>query len=270
MEFRADLHVHSTFSDGMYSPEKLLEMAKNASLSGLSITDHDTIGAYTEELFNLAKNLDIKILTGVEISSSFLSEPVHILGYGFDYKSKELLDFLKEVRRKREMRNEAILKKLEDFNMHISKDELYKNAENFSIGRPHIANLMVIKGYVENFQAAFNEYLKEGAKCYVEGEKFSPIEVISKLHAIKAKVVLAHPHLIKDFNVIKFLLELPFDGIEAYYGKMPPDKEKRWIKLAEKNGLIITGGSDYHGDFKSFITIGCSWVSKEKFDLLIS
>jgi predicted metal-dependent phosphoesterase TrpH len=274
MDFRADLHLHSTFSDGIYPPEKLLRLAKEVELSGVSITDHDTISAYSEELFDLAKDLDIQLLTGVEISSSLLGDVVHILGYGFDYKSKALLDFLEEARKKRKMRNQAILKKLSNYNIQISIDELYNKGlyknenEIASIGRPHIAKLMVEKGFVRDFKAAFSEYLKDGAKCYVEGEKFSPSEVISKLHEVKAKAIIAHPHLIKDFNLLQALLEMPFDGIEAYYGRITPDKEKRWLKIAEKKGWIITGGSDFHGDTKPFLTIGCSWVSKEIFDQL--
>lgn len=271
MEFRADLHLHSTFSDGMFTPKELISKAHESQIQGISITDHDTISAYSSELFHYAKEMNVELLTGVEISSALRNETIHILGYGFDYNSHKLSDFLKEVRQKRNNRNRAILKKLAVYGIKISEDELYRETpDSSSVGRPHIAYLMVKKGYVSDFRAAFQEYLKDGAKCYVEGEKFTPGDVIKALHEVKGKAVLAHPHLIKDFTIIQALIEMDFDGIEAYYGKMTPDKEKRWVKIGEKKGWIITGGSDYHGEIKPFLTLGCSWVCKKTFDLLRS
>ena len=270
MDFRADLHCHSNFSDGDLSPLELLHLAKKNGLSGISITDHDTIDEYSEELFSLAKELELELLTGVEISSSLRGETVHILGYGFDFKSSILKGFLEKVKERRYLRNLAILKKLAKKNIIITEEELYKNIEQskLSIGRPHIAHLMVQKGYCHDFKSAFNFYLKDGGPCFVIGDKFSPKEIIDLLHRVPCKAVLAHPEQISKSFVISELLNLPFDGIEAYYGKMMLNKEERWIKVANKKGWLITGGSDYHGNTKPYITLGCSWVSKECFDLL--
>lgn len=270
MEFRADLHCHSTFSDGDLSPEQLLHLAKKNGLSAISITDHDTIEGYNEAIFSLAKELEIELLTGVEISSSYEGETVHILGYGFDIHSLVLRSFLEKVKTRRHERNLAILNKLAKNKIFISEEDLYKDKENskITIGRPHIAQLMVDKGYVKDFKAAFNSYLKDGACCFVTGERYSPKEIIDLLHQVSCKAVLAHPDQIIRAGAVNELLTLPFDGIEAYYGKIMPEKEQRWIKVAKKKGLLITGGSDFHGQSKPFITLGCSWVSKECFDLL--
>ena len=272
MDYRYDLHCHSSFSDGTLFPKELLYLAKKVGLSGISITDHDTIDGYTDELLHVAKELEIELLTGVEISSSLNDETVHILGYGFDYSSEILKSFLEEVQKRRYQRNLVILKKLAAHNIKISEAELYKNIqfENATIGRPHIAILMVEKGYVKDFKAAFNQYLQDGGCCYVIGDKFSPNEIIEILHKVEAKAVLAHPQQVSKLDVLNDLLDMPFDGLEAYYGKMVLHKEKRWVRIAKKKGWLITGGSDFHGAIKPFLNLGCSWVSKECFDLLKS
>lgn len=269
MDFQADLHCHSTVSDGTVTPSDLLYLAKENGLSALSITDHDTVKAYSKELFELAKELKIELLTGIEISASLNDETVHVLGYGFDCQSKVLDSFLKQVQEKRYLRNKMILEKLEAAGKPIREEELYNSKEpSASIGRPHIAKLMVEKGYVKDFKTAFNEYLKDGGLCYVAGEKYSPDEVIDVLHKAKAKAVLAHPQQISQLDVLHKVLDMPFDGIEVYYGKMMWQKERRWLRIANKKGLLVTGGSDFHGYIKPFLSLGCSWVGKEHFDLL--
>jgi 3',5'-nucleoside bisphosphate phosphatase len=269
MDYKADLHCHSHFSDGELSPKELLYLAKKVGLNGLSITDHDNIEAYTHELFSLAESLKIDLLTGVEISSSLQNETVHILGYGFDSHSSILKKFLEEVRERRYRRNIEILKKLAEKNIFLEEKDLYSDRyPKTAIGRPHIAQLLVEKGYVKDFKTAFNEYLKDGGPCFVIGEKFSPLQIIDLLHKVKAKAILAHPDQISDSTVLRELLQMPFDGIEAYYGIMVLHKEMRWVRLAMKKGWLFTGGSDFHGSSKPFVALGCSWVSKECFDKL--
>lgn len=272
-EFRADLHSHSIYSDGTDTPFELIDKAKNANLSGLSITDHDTIGAYSEEVFSYARASSIQLLTGVEISSETETGSVHILGYGFDIFSKVLNEFLEEMQRRREKRNATILKKLKEKKMEITEKELFdfsKRAEiKKSVGRPHIAALMVQKGYVNSFQDAFQLYLKEGASCFVPGFKYTPKEVIELLHEVKAKAVLAHPHFFKKGKFLKELLSLPFDGVECYYGILSKDVERKWLDLARERKWIATGGSDYHGSFKPHIQLGASYVTQETFNTLL-
>lgn len=267
-EFKADLHCHTNCSDGTDSPEEILHLAKKAGLSGLSITDHDTIRAYTPDLFKIAEKIGLRLLSGAEISSEIDQIPVHILAYGIDIESRSFHTFLETMQKRREKRNLAILEKLKAKKMPISYDELKAFAHERTIGRPHIAQIMVEKGYVSSFRDAFELYLKEGACCFSSGIKFTPPEVIEEIHKAKGKAVLAHPHFYKGKNFIKKLLAFAFDGYECYYSRLDPSQEKPWIKRAEEKGLIITGGSDYHGKLKPFITLGASWVGLETFELL--
>lgn len=264
LEFRADLHCHTTCSDGSDAPLELLQKAKQAGLSGLSITDHDTIDAYTPEVFAMAESLGIRLLSGVELSSEYEHNTVHVLGYGFDLQSTALIDFLQEMQKRRGERNCLILQRLNDFKMFVTEDELANEALG-TAGRPHIAALLVKKGYVKSVAEAFAFYLKEGACCYVPGFKFTPLDAIEVIHKAKGKAVLAHPHFIKKGTFLNALLDLPFDGIECYYGTLLEHQERPWIKKATQKGWIKTGGSDYHGTIRPHISLGCSWVDEATF-----
>lgn len=269
MEFRADLHCHTNCSDGTDDPLVLLDKAKLAHLKGLSITDHDTIAAYTKELFQKAKELEITLLPGIEISSELRDQTVHILGYGIDLNALSLQSFLKEMQRRRKERNLSILKKLKNHNLVIEEEEFLSLAGSGTVlGRPHIASLMLEKGYVKTPQEAFDLYLKEGAPCYSPGFKYTPKEVIEEIHRASGKACLAHPHFFKKGAFLNELLNLSFDGMECYYGLLPKIKEAPWIEIAKKKGWIITGGSDYHGERRPHLFLGASYVSKETFDAL--
>lgn len=268
-EFRADLHCHTICSDGTDEPRVLLRLAKQAGLQGLSITDHDTLDAYTPELFADAESLGIKLLPGIEISSEQEDSSVHILGYGFDLADPGLKEFLVHMQKRRGERNRAILQKLTARKMPITEEELKAFATHRTIGRPHIAQLMVKKGYVQTERDAFELYLKEGALCYAPGIKYQPSEVIDEIHKAKGKAILAHPHFFKKGSFLRKLLGLPFDGIECYYAKLAKVLELPWLKIAKERGLIATGGSDYHGSLKPHISLGCSWVNQSTFEQLI-
>ena len=273
-EFRADIHCHTNCSDGSDDPIALLHLAKEVGLQGLSITDHDTLSAYTPKLFETAKELGIEILPGIEISSEWERASVHILGYGFDLEDIAFRTFLEEMQLRRGERNRGILEKLAKFKMPISEKELQALADQLpyqkTIGRPHIAQLMVQKKYVSTTQEAFEKYLKEGACCYSPGIKYTPRDVIEKIHLAKGKAVLAHPHFIKRGHFLKSLLSLPLDGIECYYAKLPKAQEIPWLQMAKDRNWIATGGSDYHGALKPHITLGCSWVNRTIFDKLLN
>lgn len=271
--FRADLHCHTYCSDGSDSPIELLLKAKEANLQGLSITDHDSIEAYTPELFAKAEELELLLLPGVELSSEWEGLSVHILAYGFEITSAPLIQFLHSVQIRRRERNRAILAKLRKVNCPIEEEELLAHVKkrygNRTIGRPHIAELMVKKGYVATIRAAFEIYLHDHASCYASGIKYTPKEVIEIAHQAGGKAILAHPHFLPKGRVVKELLSLPFDGIEARYGILHKEQEAPWVEVAKKRGWIATGGSDYHGAMKPHIFLGCSWVGKEVFDKLL-
>lgn len=264
LSFRADLHCHTTCSDGSFTPEELVQLAAKFKLKGLSITDHDTIQAYSAAI-PLCKELGIELIPGAEFSSVLNDASIHILGYGIDIDSPKIIEFCNLHRQRRTNRNRAILEKLESLNMPISPDEI---ARKDTVGRPHIAQAMIKKGYVKSIQEAFKKFIGDGKPCYDPGKPFSVQETIDIIHEAHGVAVIAHPHLIPRKKTIKALLELNFDGIECYYGNFQANEHQKWVHMAHQKGWLITGGSDFHGDLKPGINLGCSWVNEEVFNKL--
>jgi len=266
IEFRADLHCHTACSDGTMDPEEIVFHAKKLGLSGLSITDHDSILAYKEAI-PAAKKAGILLGSGVEFSSMDHGVSVHILGYDIDLDNPDLLALCKRHIERRHDRNERIIQKLKAQGMPIDSEPFdEKAAQGLPAGRPHIAKALMEKGYVDSIQSAFNQLIGDGKPCFDPGISISSDETIEVIHAAKGKAFLAHPHVIRDRGRMPLLLEKPFDGIECYYSKCFPEKERKWLKLAEKKNLLISGGSDFHGSIRPGIELGCSWVNRETFD----
>lgn len=262
--FKADLHCHSSLSDGTDTPKQLVDLALELGLSGLSITDHDTIAAYPSVLEYAAKK-NLQMITGVEFSASYRFDPVHVLGYGYDPENHEIQLLCHHHQNRRHERNEKILENLAKMGIHISYDELGSEG---SIGRPHIAQILQKRGVVSSIKEAFDRYLGEGKAAYDPGEPITVEETIHTIHAAKGKAVLAHPHLLKRSSTIRYALSLPFDGLEGYYAKIPLDQEQKWIDIAKQKGWIVTGGSDYHGSVKPLNILGSSWVTEDAFNAL--
>lgn len=262
-EFRADLHCHTTCSDGTVTPEEIILLAAKIGLRGLSITDHDTVSAY-EQAVPAAEKAGIELISGVEFSASHRDISVHILAYAFSLSNEHILSFCRSHQERRHNRNKTILKLLAKHGMPIEDTDLLGN-DYHTIGRPHIAQAMVKKGYVSSIQDAFNKYLKEGGPCYAAGDVFSVEETLDVIHQANGLAFIAHPHLINNERLIRQLLEMPFDGLEGYYARFQPSQEERWVKIAKKKGWLITGGSDFHGTVKEMIPLGCSWVNEEIF-----
>lgn len=261
MNFRADLHCHSTCSDGSMTPEELVLHAKEIGLSGLSITDHDSIKAY-ETAIPAAKAAGIILGSGVEFSTvDNRGVSIHVLGYDVDLESGDLNALCRNHIERRHERNQKILAKLEKRGMKIEISEL----EGYTMGRPHIAQELVSKGYASSVQDAFNRLIGDGKPCFDPGTPVYTDETLEVIHAAGGKAFIAHPHLMQRYDFAD-LLKKPFDGIECYYSKCSPDQEKRWLKIAQKKGLLISGGSDFHGAIKPGIPLGCSWVDRETFD----
>ncbi len=265
-EERYDLHCHSTFSDGTDTPSELVALAQKHQLKGLSITDHDTLAAYTETPL-LTQQAPIAILPGVELSALHGGEPVHVLGYAFSLKSESIHTLCARHKRRREERNLRIVEKLKGLGISLDLSEITEQVKG-SWGRPHIANALYKKGVVRSIQEAFDLFLGEGRKAYEKGETVTVEETIDVIHRGGGKAVLAHPHLLKRSTLIRALLKMPFDGLECYYARFAPGQEKKWIDLAKQRNWLITGGSDYHGATKPNSVLGASWVGKETFDRL--
>lgn len=137
-----------------------------------------------------------------------------------------------------------------------------------TIGRPHIAQIMLKKGYVSSLKEAFQKYLGEGKPCYYSGTQFSVEETLDIIQSAEGLAMIAHPHLIKQRRIVNQLLEMNFDGIEAYYARFRGYDEQKWVNLANEKGWVVTGGSDFHGEVKPQNPLGCSWVSEKTFRIL--
>lgn len=255
-----DLHCHTTFSDGTFTPEELIDKAKEIGLQGLSITDHDTISAYPDAL-PYAKKKGIALLAGIEFSTSHQNVSVHMLGYGFALKAKEIADLCLKHKTRRSERNSAIIEKLKKQGMPVELDE----AKSHTIGRPHIAQAMVKKGYVASVEEAFKKYLGEHRPCYVPGSPISVEETLAVIHQAKGVAIIAHPHLITHKAILKALLKMPFDGIEVCYARFSSEQNQKWQQIAKEKGWIATGGSDFHGSVKPDILLGSSYIGEEAF-----
>lgn len=269
MTFRADLHCHTTCSDGSVTPDKIIELALTKGLNGLSITDHDTIEAYGTAL-PVANSLGLQIVSGIELSAVHKHVSVHILGYSFSVESEIIKDFCIKHTRRRENRNRQILDLLKKHGMEVTEEEIQPVSltEKHTIGRPHIALAMMRRGYVTSIQEAFHKYIGEGRPCYSPGGYFSVEETIDLIHRARGFAIIAHPHLIDDSSLVKDLLDMPFDGIEGYYSRFQLHHNEKWIQIGIKKGWLITGGSDFHGDIKPNIALGSSWVGEEVFSVL--
>lgn len=246
-----DLHMHSTFSDGTMTPTELVERALKKGTKVMAITDHDNIDGLKEGS-KRAKELGIEFINGIEISANFNGKDVHILGYFLDLEDKELLDWLSKLQEKRYNRTLEILKKLSNIGMKININELEKEAKGNVIGRPHIARVMLKKGFVESMNDAFDRYLGDNKPAYMPKLGVDILDVVKILNKNKAVISLAHPHLISHLddtvlNIIDMLKESGLDGLELEYPNIDLKKKKKFVKIAKKRDLIITGGSDFHG-----------------------
>lgn len=268
-EFRADLHCHTTCSDGSMTPKEVLRLAKDVGLKGISITDHDSIEAYTEAVPK-AQLLGLEIIPGVEFSSHYGETSVHILGYAFSLDSPAIHVFCDKHTQRRTHRNKAILEKLAQHRMLINEEDLVinPNEPTHTIGRPHIAQALVRKGYCRTIRDAFNEYIGEGKPCFESGARFSVEETLQVIHDAGGLAVIAHPHLMDDAKEVETILDFPFDGVEVFYARFTERDTKKWLEIAEKRNLLITGGSDFHGSIKPNIALGSSWAPESTFRVL--
>lgn len=269
----ADLHCHSTCSDGSATPQQLVQLAVQKGLKALSITDHDNIDAYTIAK-PIADAANLLLISGVEFSSQLQDKSIHILGYGVDCKNAELIAFCNHHHARRIQRCRRILDKLTLHGMPLSEQDLYisdemaTNTEIVSIGRPHMAMGMLRKGYVSSIQEAFVKFLGDGKPFYLPVESVTPQETINIIHKANGVAVIAHPHLIPNSTILLELLKMPFDGIECFYGTFKPSSCARFRKIADRRNWLKTGGSDYHGSAKPHQHLGSNGVDENDFKLL--
>lgn len=257
---KADLHIHTTSSDGVLSPKEVLEWASKKRITAISITDHDTVDGI-QSAIDFSKNYSIEVIPGIEFSTELHSEEVHILAYCFDYKNNELLQKLNKIQSSRYLRAIKIIEKLKSIDVRVSFDKVQKYSQNGLIGRPHIARVMIEEGYVNSIKEAFDNYLAKDKIAYVERYKLTCSEAISIIKSLGGIPVLAHPGLLSKKLDLKYILDLGIKGIEVYHSKHNEEDIKKFSIIAKSRNLIITGGSDCHGtSFNNEPLIGNIWV----------
>jgi len=261
-----DLHIHTTASDGSFTPLEILSLACDLKLEAVAITDHDTLEG-CREAFQIGIPPDIGFLTGVEISAAYPpflrgSGSFHILAYAVRLEDPKLSCALQTLRQARLERNPKIVELLQDLGLGVSMDDIRKEAGAVQIGRPHIAQILVKKGYVRSIDDAFDQFLGHGKPAYVEKYRISCAQAIDLILHAGGISVLAHPGLlnIEDQNqferLIQNLKDWGLQGIEAYYPEHRPDQIQRYRDLAKRYGLLVTGGTDFHGDITPDIKLG--------------
>jgi len=259
---RIDLHCHSTASDGTFSPTQVVKLAADCELSALSLTDHDTI-AGVEEAATAAQAVGIDFLPGIEISAEFPDPAtLHLLGYGIDPQSPVLRDMTATLLAGRDNRNPKIIAKLQELGVSITMEEVENQAGGNVVGRPHIAAILVRKGYVSSIKQAFDKYLAPGGLAYFDKERLLPPQAIAMIRQSGGIAVLAHPVQLRTTNdaqletIVKNLIDLGLQGIEVIHS----DHDQAWVDkctaLARKYNLLQTGGSDFHGTNKKDINLG--------------
>ena len=262
---RIDLHIHSTASDGTLSPAQIFKLAQKLELKAISITDHDTIDG-SKEALQTGIPSSVKFLTGVEISASSppstsLAGSFHILGYSIRLDDPQLNKTLALLQQARKNRNPQIVKRLNSMGFDFSLKNVASEIGNGQLGRPHIARYMVKMGFVKSIDEAFKKYLAQGKPAYVDKYRVEcerAIEVILDAGGIP---VLAHPILLnldkkQTTGLFAQLKEMGIKGVEVYYPEHSPDMIAFYSELAKSNGLLKTGGTDFHGSLKPDIQMG--------------
>jgi len=256
-----DLHLHTTASDGVMTPSEIVNYAKNKGLQAIAITDHDTIEGLKEGISE-GERIGLEVIPGIEISAEHSPGSMHLLGFLIDVNHPILKERLEYLQRARAERNPRMAEKLNKLGINITFDEVLKVSGGGQVGRPHFAQVLIEKGYVRSFQEAFDRFLKKGAPAYVEKMRFSAEESIHFINEANGVAVLAHPNTLQLNgyseleNLILRLVKKGLRGIEAYYPEHSALEVAQYMTLAERHGLLVTGGTDYHGIEKNGLDIG--------------
>ncbi len=254
-----DLHTHTNESDGSSAPSQLVAEAKQTGLQVLAITDHDTLAGY-EAARPAAARAGLELICGIELSTKFNRRSVHLLGYFLNGgPSRDFQEWLREMQESRRDRNRRLAARLRSFGMDIQLEEVEAKGRRMT-GRPHFAKVMVEKGYVANTQQAFDEYLDESARGYVDRLEPQLAEGIQHIRGGGGIAALPHPIRLAEPDrldtLLPELLAMGLEGLEVYHSDHTPQETEALRGIALRHGLIITGGSDYHGDLKPGIPLG--------------
>ncbi len=263
---KTDLHIHSTASDGTCTPAEILRLAGELGIGIMAITDHDTV-AGAKEILGMEIPSPIRFIPGLEISAESpdnfpCAGSFHILGYHINVDDAVLNQTLEILREARKNRNPQIMEHLRQMGFDLSMEELIRHAGNSQIGRPHIAGLMLKKGFVQSIDEAFDKYIGTGKPAYVDKYRISSTDAIAMIRNAGGMAVLAHPGLLKPLSVFSFeemlccLREAGLNGIEVWYPEHSAAQTAYYAQMADRYGLIKTGGTDFHGSVKPGVQMG--------------
>lgn len=267
---KADLHTHTSASDGALHATELLEKVKSKGLKTIAITDHDTIKGYLEGKEKAAE-LGIELIPGVEITSLWNDREIHLLAYMFDEENADFLMLLKRQKRARILRMGLIVEYLKSKGVDIDLDEVRAESGPGNVGRPHAAAVLINKGYVAGVSEAFIRYLSTEKLKHIKTEYASIEKVVEITQAAGGVLSLAHPGPMYSRKEIEEILATGLDGIECIHPSHNFNVQRTFKRLAESKKLLITGGSDYHGTGKSdydpylgIVTIGDQYIASLK------
>lgn len=254
-----DLHTHSTCSDGTLTPAEVVKIAKEKGLSAIALTDHDTVDGLPEAI-EAGKKYGIEVITGIEFSVAADTE-MHLLGLGFNLDCPAIKNILDEMIFQREKRNHTVIELLANIGIYITIDDILAESTSRVTGRSQIAKAMLKKGYVSSIKEAFDKYLSFGKPAFVERNTLTPEEAIEIIHKCSGKAFLAHLNQTGKtddelYSLLKHLKNCGLDGIEGYYTEYTEEMNSKYRNMAEKTGLLLSGGSDFHGTNKDGYELG--------------
>jgi predicted metal-dependent phosphoesterase TrpH len=249
-EGRADLHSHTTHSDGALTPQELIHKARDAGLTALAITDHDNVGAL-DEAMECGKSLGVEVIPGVELSVSLGEKDVHILAYFFDHKNQTLLEYLTLFRQERLKRAERIVEKLNKMNIPLTMEAVREQAGVGSVGRPHIANALLDEGLIESYHEAFERYIGMGGPAFEKKYQVNPIEAFRMITGAGGLSFLAHPGKYTTDIELSQLIKAGLDGIEVVHPSHDEKLQEHYRGVVNQYFLLESGGSDFHGGKKN-------------------
>jgi hypothetical protein len=239
--------MHSTYSDGHLTPGELVNLAAGCKLAAVALADHDCLDG-VPGYRDAAAQAGIESITAVELSCIHRGRDLHILGYGVDVGDETLQEMLKRFCDTRKNRGLMIVEKLAGMGVHLDAEKILDNAGDGALGRPHIAEALVEGGYAKDFNEVFGKFIGEDCPAYVEKYKMSPEEAIRYIRGASGLAFVAHPGFyLDDMGRFNELLEEAFDGIEVYHSQHTPETAQRLVSIARERGLLMSGGSDFHG-----------------------
>lgn len=255
-----DFHLHSTFSDGTYTPEELVGLASEKKIKAIALTDHDTISGIKRGK-KAAVNKKIDFISGIEFSADLYGKEIHILGLFIDENNPRIINLIEELKKDRLDRTEIILEKLANHKIYIDKKEILQEVKSDLISRTHIADKMREKGYIRSHREAFTKYLGSGGRAYLPKDNLTPERAVEVIKEVGGLAFIAHPKLIRlrkriVLDLIYKLMNFGLDGLEVYYPGFTPQDRDYYEKICKENNLIMTGGSDFHGKNRGKIDVG--------------